>query len=126
MGKMKENEKLEQLTAMTSELLADAQNVMTENRNDNQWVYKRLNVEGWGYELTDIILKVIPVPEQFAEREDSHNLELVAYYLPIEYKVSRILKTGSKHDILEVLKGEELPKRILAALPIMAEAFEDL
>ena len=47
---MNDEEKLEQIALLTFELYADARTMVPEHGNEFTQVYKRLNVEGWGYD----------------------------------------------------------------------------
>lgn len=123
---MRDEEKLEQIALLTFELYADARTMVPEHGNEFKVVYSRLHVEDWGYNLTDIVLAIEPVPKCIPDREDDRYIVLAAYRLPLEYKLSRILKVGSKQELMECLQCKELQERILAALPQMAENLDDL
>lgn len=115
---MKEqSELLESILMMVFELFADARTMVPDSGNDFKPVYKRLNIEGYGYKLTDIILAVNPIPKGIADYDVKRALEIKAYNLPFPMKVTRMLKSGNKSEILEYLKDKDLPAKILSILP---------
>lgn len=115
---MKEqSELLESILMMVFELFADARTMVPDRGNDFRPVYKRLNIEGYGYKLTDIILAVNPIPKGVADYDINRALEINAYNLPYQMKVTRMLKSGNKSEILEYLKNKDLPAKILSILP---------
>ena len=118
-------ELLEAILMMVFELYADARTMVPDRGNEFKPVYKRLNIEGYGYNLTDIVLAVNPIPKGVDGCEVNRFLEIMAYNLPYQMKISRLLKSGDKSEILEYLKNKDLPVKILNKLPQLDDSLNN-
>lgn len=124
---MTDSEKLDAIVLMTLDLYADARTKVTDHGRDFTPAYTILNVEGWGYDLTYIALKIMPIPKLITYcEENERNLDISAYRIPLKYKVSRILKVGSKQKLLEHIQTPEFHQHILDILPQLADSLNDL
>lgn len=68
--------------------------------------------------ITDVLLAVIPVPGHLDSSGRERYLELRAYKLPCPYKATRILKKGTKEEIMNCLRQQtEVCEKIEKAIP---------
>lgn len=122
---MDEKDKYERVLMAVFELFADARKLVPEEGADFEPVWQRLNIRAFGLDLTDLVLSVRPVPKCIEGYETKRWFEIMAYNIPLERKVTRLLKSGTKAEILEYLKNKDLPTKILAALPVMDDSLNN-
>ena len=75
-------------------------------------VYTECKVNNPNLCLTDILLKVEPLPEHLHANDNQRYLTIVGYKLPPPIKCSQILYKGTKDEILRILRYESLIPRI--------------
>ena len=91
---------------------------------DFKMVYEEFKNPDKNLCATDFMLKV--VKPNLKGYEKVRNLELVAYKLPLPYKADRIIATGSKEEILEKLKSNELQSEIEQAVKELSKCLDDI
>lgn len=69
--------------------------------------------------LTDLMLKLRPLPNYLPNYEKDRWLELVGYKLPAPYKSTMIIFKGTKKDVLKYLSQPEAVDNILRIIPIL-------
>ena len=79
-------------------------------------VYTEYKVNDKNLCLTDILLKVEPLPEHLHSTDNQRYLTIVGYKLPTPIKCSQILCKGTKDEILHILRSESLIPRIEAII----------
>lgn len=75
-------------------------------------VYAEFKVKDRNLCLTDILLKVEPLPEHLHSAQNQRYLTIVGYKLPAPIKCSQILYKGTNEEILHLLRSETLISRI--------------
>lgn len=75
--------------------------------------------------LTDVMLKVEPVPKHIKSYANQRYLTCVGYKLPIPIKSSCILFKGSKEEILKLLQKEALISRLQSVISKLSDNLSD-
>lgn len=91
---------------------------------DFKMVYEEFKNPDKDLVATDFMLKI--VKPNLQGHEKVRNLELVAYKLPLPYKANRIIATGSKEEILEKLKSQDLQTELEQAVKELSKNLEDV
>ena len=61
---------------------------------------------------TDIMLQVKAFPDEMRTTDKAVYLELRCYSLPLPYVATKILESGTKHDLVAYLKRPEVPGEV--------------
>lgn len=75
--------------------------------------------------LTDVMLKVEPIPKHIKSYANQRYLTCVGYRLPIPIKSSCILFKGSKEEILKLLQEEALISRFQSVIRKLSDNLND-
>ena len=100
---------------------------MVPEQGDFAIVYSDFKNPDKGMGVTDWMLKVTKPPQKIDPTERKRYLELVAYNLPSPYIAEKVLGSGMKSDILNMLQDEDtLVTMIINKMPDMARDLEDI
>lgn len=100
---------------LVSNLIPKVESMVPET-SDFKAVYTEYKVNDRTLCLTDILLKVEPLPEYLHNADNQRYLTIVGYKLPAPIKCSQILCKGTKEEILHILRSESLIPRIEAII----------
>lgn len=92
-------------------LIPKVESMVPETGNFNA-VYAECKVNDRNLCLTDILLKVEPLPVHLHSAPNKRYLTIVGYKVPTPIKCSQILYRGTKEEILQILGSESLISRI--------------
>lgn len=106
----------EYVVKMVEELAAKGSEI--PQQGDFKIVYSEFKNADKALCITDVLLAVIPVPGSLDASGRERYLELRVYKLPCPYKATRILKKGTKEEIIDcLLQQTEICKKIETAIP---------
>lgn len=89
-------------------------------------VYTECKVNEKNLCLTDILLKVEPVPEYMDNIGNQRYLTIVGYKLPAPIKCSQILCKGIKEEILDLLRNKSLVPRMCSVIQRLNDNLYDV
>lgn len=89
-------------------------------------VYSEFKIEDRDMCLTDIMLKIIPIPNHLPYDNENRWLELVGYKLPAPYKATTIIFKGSTDQILDYLNKPEAFEKIMKVIPRLDYNLSDI
>ena len=106
----------EYVVKMVEELVGKSSEI--PEQDDFKIVYTEFKPTDKDLCITDVLLAVIPVPGHLDSSGRERYLELRAYKLPCPYKATRILKKGTKEEIMNCLRQQtEVCEKIEKAIP---------
>lgn len=115
----------ELIKKMVDDLLARAEREVPEY-GDFKIVYEEFKNPDKSMIATDFMLKITKPPKEIEGHEKQRYLELVAYNVPSPYIAEKIIGHGTKEDILNKLKEEDLCKVIKEKLIKLSRDLEDI
>ena len=125
-SKIKEVKTMEQqVKKMVGDILRRAVREVPEY-GDFAIVYEEFKNPDKTLEATDFMLKIVKPPKNIEGHEKIRNIELVAYKLPLPYKVTRIIGTGTKDDVLKQLEAPEFIANVEDAFKAMSRSLTDI
>jgi len=89
-------------------------------------VYERFENPDRSLCASDFVLRIVKPPKTVDGNEKIRNLELVAYRLPSPYKASTILATGTKEELLNKFKEDDICEKIEESLRLLSKDLEDV
>lgn len=110
---------------LVSILISKVESMVPED-GDFKAVYAECKVDGRNLCLTDILLKVEPLPEHLHSTPNKRYLTIVGYKLPTPIKCSQILYKGTKEEILQILRSESLISRIETIIQRLNDNLNDV
>lgn len=119
-----ENAEMRQLVADAIACLREKVSAQVPEEGGFKTVYEEFENPDTTINLTHLKLKVTPVKVKGCEQV--RYLELAAYNFPNPYMAERVIKRGSKQDILDALISKELPADILRRIPKLESDLEDI
>ena len=119
-----ENVQMRQLVAVAIARLREKVPTQVPDEGNFKTVYEEFENPDTTINLTHLKLKVTPVKVKGCEQV--RYLELAAYNFPNPYMAERVIKCGSKQEILDVLYSDELLSDILRRIPKLEEDLEDI
>ncbi|MCQ2738728.1 MAG: hypothetical protein MJ237_00715 [bacterium] len=75
---------------------------------------------------TDFLIQISKPPKTVENHQTIRNFELVAYNFPSPYKISTILKTGTKEELMQKLQNENIYEEIESRLKSIAKDLKDV
>lgn len=99
---------------------------MVPEVGDFKIVYTECKVSDRNLCLTDILLKVEPLPKHLHSADNQRYFTIVGYKLPVPIKCSHILCRGTKEEILHLLKSESLISRIETLIQRLNDNLDDV
>ena len=115
----------ELIKKMVADLLARAEREVPEY-GDFKIVYEEFKNPDKSLLATDFMLKITKPPKNVEGHEKKRYLELVAYNLPSPYIAEKVLKYGTKEEILAKLKEDGLTEVIKEKLIRLSKDLEDV
>lgn len=121
-----EGKSMEQsLKKMVNQILVRAEREVPEY-GDFAPVYEEIKNISQSLCPTDYVLKISKLPKEIKNNETTRVLELVAYKLPAPYKASRAIAYGTKEEILNQLKSEEIFTKVEQTAKDLSEDLSDM
>ena len=115
----------ELIKKMVADLLARAEREVPEY-GEFKIVYEEFKNPDKSLFATDFMLKITKPPKEVEGHEKKRYLELVAYNLPSPYIAEKVIGHGTKEDILNKLKEEDLCSVIKEKLVKLSKDLEDI
>ena len=100
--------------------------LLVPKAGDFKAVYTECEVDDKNLCLTDVLLKVEPIPKHLSCPDDRRYLTIVGYKLPTPIKCSSILCKGTNEEIIEILRSESLIRRIESTIPRLSDNLLDV
>lgn len=110
---------------LVSNLIPKVESMVPEV-GDFKAVYTECKVSDRNLCLTDILLKVEPLPELLHCTDNLRYLKIVGYKLPVPIKCSQILCKGTKEEISHILRSESLIPRIETLIQRLNDNLDDI
>lgn len=120
----KNGAKISTYEKLISDLAKRVESPEVPEYGDFSSVYEKMKNTDETLSATDFILKVVQAPITVLQYQKKRNLEFVAYRLPFQYKSTRVIATGSKSDIIEVLKNPELAAELEKVAKTLSKSLE--
>lgn len=113
------------ISELINKLIPKVESTVPETGDFTQ-VYSEYKNKDRSLCLTDVMLKVEPLPKHISDRENYRYLTCVGYKLPAPIKSSCILLKGSKEEILKLLHDESLAYRLQSVIRNLSDNLEDV
>lgn len=82
-------------------------------------VYSEFRIFERNMTLTDVMLKLSPMPNYIPGYETDRWLELVGYKLPVPIKSTILIFKGSRNEVLRYMDSQNIIEKIKSAIPVL-------
>ena len=118
------DEQMQRLVKKAIALLREKVPEQVPEEGDFKPVYEEFENQDKIINLTHLKLKVTPVKVKGCEQV--RYLELAAFNIPCPYMAERVIKRGSKQEILDALDSDDLPSDIFRLIPKLESDLADI